>query len=210
MAIAFDAATRSVLTSFAHVCTGSNGMLIAVVFQTGSANDIAVTYNGVALSKRAYVTVPVAGDSFGIFSLANPATGSNTVALTGTGILDTTVVSYTGVASVANASTGTNSGATIVQATTVGTINSWVLSAASGRTGPHALTVGTGITNDRTSANTLVGVGDSGPESVGTKNHTWNNALTSDNASAGLEILESGGGAVTVIPVPQLLTLGAG
>ncbi len=197
-AIAFDTVATSSLNSFTYTCTGSDRALVGDILQGGSPNDITVTYNGVSMTKSRYVTIPTSGDSFGLFTLVNPASGGNTVSIGGTGVTGTvkTFVSYTGVSAFANATSNTNSGASISLTITIGTANSWAFSVATGRTGPHNLTPSTGVTNDRTTGNTQLGSGDSGPLASGTTSHTWLNGASLDNAVAGIEIVAVAGATV--------------
>lgn len=186
MAIAIDANTRSTATSFSHTCTGSDLILRVVVSTAGSAAGLTATYNGVSMTQAVSVDVPVAGDGHAEFYLLDPATGSNTVAITGATSPDSNAISYTGVAAVSGAasSTGTMS---FSQNFTVGVANSWVLSSSRRRPGPVASTPSTGVTNDRTNLNAAVGIGDSGPESTGTITHTWAGG-SSDGSIAGFVI----------------------
>lgn len=194
MAIAFVAATNSASASFSHT---NNGNALVLYVENG-ANDVTATYNSVSLTKQVAQILTGAGDYITCLTLTNPATGSNTVSISGTTIGNATILSYSGVLGFANPTSGQNSGASITLAVTVSNANSWVSSCAFGRTGPHNLTPSTGVTNDRTSGSTIIGVGDSGPESAGTVNHVWNNSGSSNNTAIGLEITvapETGGGA---------------
>lgn len=89
MALAYDTATNSATAdgsqtalSWSHTCTGSNLILIVgLSFRTlGSVpTNVAVTYNGVGMTQVS--TTQSAGvTASAMFYLANPATGSNTVA----------------------------------------------------------------------------------------------------------------------------------
>ncbi len=85
MAVAFDAATTSGATSFTHTCgSGTDRLLVVFVAEWLGADTTectAITYNGVALTKRthAYNT-----GLLSMWYLLNPDTGANTVAITTT------------------------------------------------------------------------------------------------------------------------------
>jgi hypothetical protein len=81
---------------------------------------------------------------------------------------------------------------------TVGVANSWVVSSSRRRPGPVASTVSTGVTNDRTNSNASVGIGDSGPESVGTISHTWSGG-GSDGSIAGIVLEPAASSAVKTV-----------
>lgn len=186
MAIAFDSNTRSTATSFSHTCTGSDRLLRLVVSTAGSAAGLTATYNGVSMTQAVSVDVPVAGDGHAEFYLINPASGSNTVAITGATSPDSNAISYTGVTAVSGATSSTGT-IPFSQNFTVGVANSWVLSSSRRRPGPVASTPSTGVTNDRTNSNAAVGIGDSGPEAISTVSHTWSGG-SSDGSIAGFVI----------------------
>lgn len=104
MAIAFDAVTTGTATSsgtfqWNHTCTGSDLILWVGVWM-GTADDVAVTYNGVSMTVAVKVQAP--GDNLWhyLFYLVSPATGSNQVSCTGTNSYGTcrgVAASYTGV-----------------------------------------------------------------------------------------------------------------
>lgn len=93
--------------SFSHTCNGSNRMLLVGVLINDLSDTITgVTYNGVAMTKvpSGTATQPGGGgrtERLDLFYLINPASGSNTVAYTGTGGFSNGVtlcaISYTGV-----------------------------------------------------------------------------------------------------------------
>lgn len=86
MAIAFDASAVATLvnpgtsSTWAHTCTGANGILFVGVFgDLGAAGHISgATYNAVAMTQIASIQVP--GDRWlYLFYLLNPASGANNV-----------------------------------------------------------------------------------------------------------------------------------
>ena len=185
MAIAFDTASRSTSASFSATApSGANTALVAIVSTAGSAASLTATYNGVSTTGNVPVDVPVAGDGHIIFTLLNPTSGSNTFAITGATSPDTTIIFYTGVGAISGANSTTGTAPTSINMT-VGVANSWVVTASRRRPGPVASTPSTGVTNDRTTLNVAVGVGDSGPEAVGTVNHAWSGG-SSDMSISGV------------------------
>jgi len=79
MAIAFDAvvsATANFLT-WSHTCSGSNRILFVHVINVDVNVPSACTYGGVSMTK-----LTDNGTTQSVFYLINPATGSNTVAVT--------------------------------------------------------------------------------------------------------------------------------
>ena len=87
MAIQFDASsgsnnTTSSSISFSHTCTGNRRLLIAAVFVRDAASNpvTAITYNSVAMTK---IEDNVVGtQTFQLYGLYAPSTGSNTLAVT--------------------------------------------------------------------------------------------------------------------------------
>lgn len=130
------------------------------------------------------MTVPVAGDGHIILTKLTPTTGTNNLIITGASSPDTTILGHSGVTAVTGASSSTGT-APVTKGFTVGVLNSWVISSSRRRPGPVASTPGSGVTNDRTSGNAQVGVGDSGPEAISTVNHTWTGGA-SDMSVAGI------------------------
>lgn len=108
MAIAFDAASNSTYQtaqssySWSHTCTGTNGYLfvsIAMLSVLGT-NVSSITYNGVKLIQIIDSATQFTGAiRTEIWGLANPATGTNTIAITLTAGLDSVGMasSFTGV-----------------------------------------------------------------------------------------------------------------
>lgn len=188
MAIAFVRAGRSTATTFAFDATGCN-VIVLTVATTGAAAGITATFNGTSMTSKVSVDVPVAGDGHKQLTLLSPDQGSYNIVISGSTSPDSTVVGYSGVGAVTGGTSSTNT-TSVTHGSTVSVSNSWVVSASRRRAGPVASTPGTGVTNDRTSSNALVGVGDSGPESTGTINHTWSGGASDISASS--VVLEPG------------------
>ena len=189
MAIAFVRAGRSTATSFAFDATGCN-CLVLTIATGGGATGLSATFNGDAFTSKVFVDVPVAGDGHKQLTLLNPDQGSYNIVISGATSPDSTVVGYSGVGAIGAvdpASTGTSP---VTHGSTVSVANSWVVSASRRRLGPVASTPSTGVTNDRTTSNAAVGVGDSGPEAVSTVNHTWSGG--SSDMSVSSVVLEPG------------------
>lgn len=188
MAIAFVRTGRDTATTFAFDATGCN-CLVLTIATGGSATGLSATFNGDAFTSKVFVDVPVAGDGHKQLTLLNPDQGSFNIVVSGATSPDSTVVGYSGVGAVSGgtSSTGTSP---VTHGSTVSVANSWVVSASRRRLGPVASTPSTGVTNDRTTSNAAVGVGDSGPEAVGTVNHTWTGG--SSDMSVSSVVLEPG------------------
>lgn len=194
MAIAFVRTGRSTSTTFAFDATGCDAIVLTVA-TGGTAAGLSATFNGSAMTQKVTVDVPVAGDGHAMFTLLNPTQGSFNIVISGATSPDSTVVGYSGVGAVSGgtSSTGTMS---FSHNSTVAVANSWVVSSSRRRPGPVASTPGTGVTNDRTASNVAVGVGDSGPESVGTISHQWTGG-GSDGSIASIVLEPSAGGATS-------------
>lgn len=94
MAIAYDTITVNKDTtgrssaSFAHPCTGSDLVLVVICLfrhQTLNPSVSTVTYNGVAATQRQRISYNYTGTRYltaEVWTLDDPATGSNTVAVT--------------------------------------------------------------------------------------------------------------------------------
>ena len=124
MAIAFDASSSGGST-FAHTCSGNDRLLVASV-QAYPANDTisGVTYNGVSMTliaKRANTS----GVYDYLFYLLNPASGTHDVVISGTGLFDDAVCSYTGVGYLDSSNTNQASSSTFSVSTTVVASNCW-------------------------------------------------------------------------------------
>ena len=109
MAVAFDAATKSLETTtspltWSHTCTGSNLLLVVGITTSHSTspNCTGVTYNGVSMTKIGADRDYVGGETT-LWYLLAPTTGANTISAAFTGGAGTercfgVSVSYTGVA----------------------------------------------------------------------------------------------------------------
>lgn len=100
MAIAFDAVTNGGLTpaSWSHTCaTAGNRLLLVAV--DGTNNPTGFTYAGTALTQLGAVTIGngATGRVLDLWYLINPATGTNTVSVTGGTSFIGISMSYTGV-----------------------------------------------------------------------------------------------------------------
>jgi hypothetical protein len=188
MAIAFVRAGRDTATTFAFDATGCD-CLVLTIATGGGATGLTATFNGTSMTSKVFVDVPVAGDGHKQLTLLNPTQGSYNIVISGATSPDSTVVGYSGVGAVSGgtSSTGTSP---VTHGSTVSVANSWVVSASRRRLGPVASTPSTGVTNDRTTSNAAVGVGDSGPEAVSTVNHTWSGG--SSDMSVSSVVLEPG------------------
>lgn len=140
--IVFDSADDGTTNaSFGHTMTAvANGILFAVVRGgVAEADNKSATWGGVAMSKVAYVVIP-SGKSLTMFSLINPSTGANTIAITGGTIDRTGAMSYCGVKQVAQpeaSNTGTDTGATsLTISVTTTTAYDWLVGIFGGRTQP--------------------------------------------------------------------------
>lgn len=95
--VAFDAATTSTTSSFSHTVTGTNTCL-TVLFGTSGGTVTGVTYNGVSMTQRSSELTNGAGPHRAYtYSLVAPASGSNTVAITGGTVIWVVAASWTGV-----------------------------------------------------------------------------------------------------------------
>ena len=197
----------SAASGIAYVTGGSGSSTVAVTVssgqsivvsaaQGGTANDIVVKWNTTETFTKAtntYQTVPTAGDSFAIFYLLAPTAGSFNVVATGTSISGIVVAVYSGVGSIGGSTGKTQSSGSSITTTaiTATNANSWMVSAAQGRLGPHALTPSTGVTNDRFGATTngYASLGDSGPAS-GSITHTWTGIAAAANDQSAASMME--------------------
>ena len=102
MAIAFDAVTNGGLNpaSWSHTCATLGNRLLIVAFD-GTNRPTAVTYAGVAMVNSGLtIANGTTGRTLDLWYLDNPATGANTVGLTGGSSFIGISISYTGVAQV--------------------------------------------------------------------------------------------------------------
>jgi len=134
--IAFDASSVGLAggasgpLNITHVCTGSNTLLFVGCFATTGDVVTGITYNGVSMTQVGKVTN--GGETTYLYYLIAPASGSNTIAISWTGV--STVrghgVSYTGCAQsgVPDANTtNSNSGSAITTTLTTIADNCWTV-----------------------------------------------------------------------------------
>ncbi len=135
MAIALDTTTESNSTSFSHICTGSNLILLLWVATSGGFSNAVtgINYNGVAMTQ--ITSQGGYGGNMYLFKLLNPTIGSNTVDITLNGSFGIYSVSasYTGTADIDSFNSDVNSGSgTITVATTVVASNCWLVGMGAG------------------------------------------------------------------------------
>lgn len=143
MAIAFDASTRSTVSTWgsgttatwSHTCSGSDRILFVYSFNNdGSGYPTGMTYNGVSMTRIQNQAAD--GGSFynSLFYLVAPATGANNIVVTwatATGINSCIAASYTGASQTGvpdSQNTGNvSSSASITVSTTVVASDCWLL-----------------------------------------------------------------------------------
>lgn len=96
--IALDAVTNGgISASFSHTCSGTNRLLL-VTLHTAASSGVTATYNGVSMNALGSRLSYSSGALYlWVFYLLAPATGSNTVSISGAGSCRTSAISYTGV-----------------------------------------------------------------------------------------------------------------
>lgn len=152
--------------TFSHICgTQKNrALVVGIIGDTATNNITGVTYNSVAMTLATTVQVP--GDRWHyLYYLVNPASGSNTVAIsaTGSGFIIPGSISYNGVnqtspINVTNTATGTSGSISCSVTTTV----AGCMLVSSFR-GASAVTPGTNTYNRLMYQNgTIAGMSDSG------------------------------------------------
>lgn len=158
--IAFDAASSSTYQTatssynWSHTCTGSDRYLLVGVsmLSVGGSSVSSITYNSVNLTKLGHIASVSGAVRSELWGLVAPSTGSNSIAVTLSGALDSAAnaSSYTGVHQTSpteafNSASATNVGAAdaTVDITTVAD-NDWVIDNAA--TDDTAITVGAGQT----------------------------------------------------------------
>lgn len=92
--IAADAISSGV-ASWSHTCTGSNGLLLVACYTLSGNTVSGITYNGVALTLVG-TTFDVNAIYLSLYALVAPATGTHTIAVTGT-VASSVAASYNGV-----------------------------------------------------------------------------------------------------------------
>lgn len=194
MALAVDTTSNDIIlsgdtSSFAHTCTGSDLILVIVVTRATGESVNSAKYNGVSATSR--VTVANAANKVDIFTLDNPATGSNTVEVILSGSsakFMVSVVSLTGrnltdSTGATNTKTGTAQPKTIDLTTT--TDGAFVVDGLTAGGGVH--TVGAGQTTIGLSAN-LASSYEAGGASPATTTMSWASTISQVYGSAVLEI----------------------
>lgn len=183
MALALDATTSaSGGSSWSHTCSGSNRILLVGCY-ANTDTVTGVTYNSVAMTLIGKTSFPGAGRQGAyLYYLIAPATGSNTVAVTGgTGI---GAVSYTGAlqsgqpdsSAVSNPANATS----ITLSTTVVKDNSWLVCVTADGAGSE--TAGAGTTIRQTDANGLVLADSNGEVDAGSRSLIINWSGSQPNA----------------------------
>lgn len=126
MAITFDAATNGGLNpaSWSHTC-GSLGNRFLIVAFDGTNRPTAVTYAGVSMAAAGTVANGTTSRTIALWYLANPASGSNSIAVTGGSSFIGISLSYAGVKQVgfpdaSNTATGSGTTHSVSVTTTVG------------------------------------------------------------------------------------------
>lgn len=127
MAIAFDSSLNNASSSFSF--TNTAGDFMALLVGTTSATHATATYNGVALIWQSIQEMDVQSNWIQFLTLVAPATGSNTISITGAGV-SASVATYSGTRNftqpevLAQASASASS---ISNSITTVTNNSWVI-----------------------------------------------------------------------------------
>ncbi len=159
LAVAFDNSDSSRPTSsLAYTCTGSNRYLAPCpLVQPHTASVSTMTYNSVGLSQIvALINDGASDENIYFFGLANPASGSNTLAATysGSTVSVFQTLSYSGVnqsTTPDNSGTAQTTGSTATITITVNTANSWLIGGA--RTNVSFTSAGSGTTSRTTLPN---------------------------------------------------------
>ena len=188
MAIAYDSSSQGYAgpgggyASWSHTCTGTNLILLVSVYESANSNGVSgITYNGVALTQIGTVSN---GNTQSLWYLINPATGSHTIAVSGSHTTNTIwqgAISYTGAKQTGQPdSFNTATSQTTVQtiSTTVVANNSWLV-AAFGVSDNNPPSAGTGTTSRQ-------GFSGSGSGFIGDSNGTvasGSRSLVSNNAA---------------------------
>lgn len=151
MAIAIDTSAY-IGSGGSYTCTGTNLILfVGVTGAIGSDDVTAITYNGVSLTKIGGLVTPSSnGRGICLWYLINPATGANTIAITGGGFIDGYAASYTGAKQSAQPDASTTNGNVSASdlTTSVTTIaaNDWLVEYASGNDG-NAISATSGVSS---------------------------------------------------------------
>jgi len=147
-AVTYDA------SQYFNTSTGSytaSGDILYVTIENSTTDDCTVTYDGIALTKSGSSVYIATADAYiSQHYLANPPTGSHTIAFTCTDFYDAYATSFTGGNSVESPSTntGTPGDGLISDTFAVSNDGSMAISASAGRYGPHKLDAYSGISVD--------------------------------------------------------------
>jgi hypothetical protein len=188
MAIAFDAAANGGTTAstWSHTCSGSDRILFVAVTTLGGSTPTA-TYNSVSMTSIGSQNTGPNNYKCTLFYLLAPATGSNTVEISGSNDQGCSA-SYTGVeqSGVPDATnTGSNSASTLSVSTTTVVGNCWIVMAGtSERSSSAAQSAGTATTQRATTGTYDISV---------TGIYDTNGAITPPGATS-LEFTHSGSG----------------
>jgi hypothetical protein len=140
MAIAFDNSASTYYGSavgsftYSYTTTGTDRGLFVELYYQNSSTVSAITYNGVTMPSVVSPLDTGGGERHGMWYLANPASGSNTLSVTfsiSTGYV-AIISSYTGVnqytpIGATRTETGLETGTTYAEALTTTRDNSWIL-----------------------------------------------------------------------------------
>jgi hypothetical protein len=131
-AIAFDSGLTSAGASFSFTNTAGNFMELVCVSNTSTA--MSATYNSVAMTAKADQQMDTQANWIQVFTLMSPATGANTVAVTGANkVFNCTAVSYSGVKTTTQPEVVTPNSApaaqSITKSLTTLSDNNWVIAA---------------------------------------------------------------------------------
>jgi hypothetical protein len=148
MAIAYDNATRSIVSSYSHTITGTNPVLFVGLMADLTDTVTGITYNGVSMTQVSKQAGDGSTQRYNyLYMLMAPATGTNTVVISGSAVFVSTAVSYTGASQTTQADvTGqaTNSSVTTISKTlTTVTDNSWTVAWMNNNAGVFSSFTGT-------------------------------------------------------------------
>lgn len=197
-AVAFDTSLASTTpytnfgTSYSmnYTCTGSNLVLVNAVYDTDHNNSDVVTantYNSVSLTKKQQAARGGdSGQTMTSWYLANPSTGSNSMAITLSSAITAGVLiglSYTG-ATIPDASAAVSqtSGTPFTFSVTTVTDNSWIMAWIAGTTGA-TMSAGTGTTFRAGATNTCQSMDSNGAK---TPTGSYSLQVTGDNNYFGI------------------------
>lgn len=214
MAIALDTISEAnSVSSWSHTCTGTNLVLIVGVKSVGTVTG--VTYNSVAMTEIAGVAVGALTERVSMWYLANPTTGSNTIALTGGSTYTTRAASYTGakqtgIPDAFNTQTQNNTTVTCASTITVIDTGCWMVSFMRNEGDTSSYSAGP-VTTRRGSVSSIAYFDSNGTVSTGSNTATF--TATSGSYNWGLvvaSIAPAAESASTASFVPALSLLNVG